>query len=136
MVVLIGTLAIERVKFSLTFLQSNSACERMIKRDIARTFPDHSFFKDKDGIGQGTLFNVIKVLYWLISDQEVFFMPHSLQFSFFCNELFCITIYLITLCNVVFKPLSTQISAHQIGVHNSELDVDCYMNDNAFCNQG
>ena len=35
----------------------------MIKRDIARTFPDHSFFKDKDGIGQGTLFNVIKVLY-------------------------------------------------------------------------
>ena len=42
-------------------LQSNSACERMIKRDIARTFPDHSFFKDKDGIGQGTLFNVIKV---------------------------------------------------------------------------
>ena len=33
----------------------------MIKRDIARTFPDHSFFKDKDGIGQGTLFNVIKV---------------------------------------------------------------------------
>ena len=34
----------------------------MIKRDIARTFPDHSFFKDKDGIGQGTLFNVIKVI--------------------------------------------------------------------------
>lgn len=33
----------------------------MIKRDIARTFPDHSFFKDKDGIGQGTLYNVIKV---------------------------------------------------------------------------
>ena len=39
----------------------------MIKRDIARTFPDHSFFKDKDGIGQGTLFNVIKVSQCLIT---------------------------------------------------------------------
>lgn len=39
----------------------------MIKRDIARTFPDHSFFKDKDGIGQGTLFNVIKVKFQMIA---------------------------------------------------------------------
>lgn len=52
---------IMNVVVTLVYLQSNSACERMIKRDIARTFPDHSFFKDKDGIGQGTLFNVIKV---------------------------------------------------------------------------
>lgn len=50
-------------------IRSNSACERMIKRDIARTFPDHSFFKDKDGIGQGTLFNVIKA--YSIWDKEV-----------------------------------------------------------------
>lgn len=50
-------------------IKSNSACERMIKRDIARTFPDHSFFKDKDGIGQGTLFNVIKA--YSIWDKEV-----------------------------------------------------------------
>lgn len=48
--------------YDFNCLQSTSACERMIKRDIARTFPDHSFFKDKDGIGQGTLFNVIKVV--------------------------------------------------------------------------
>ncbi|KAL9988011.1 hypothetical protein ACROYT_G002404 [Oculina patagonica] len=50
-------------------IKSNSACERMIKRDIARTFPDHSFFKDKDGIGQGTLFNVIKA--YSVWDKEV-----------------------------------------------------------------
>lgn len=50
-------------------IKSTSACERMIKRDIARTFPDHSFFKDKDGIGQGTLFNVIKA--YSIWDKEV-----------------------------------------------------------------
>ncbi|XP_022788464.1 EVI5-like protein isoform X2 [Stylophora pistillata] len=50
-------------------IKSNSACERMIKRDIARTFPDHSFFKDKDGIGQGTLYNVIKA--YSVWDKEV-----------------------------------------------------------------
>ncbi|XP_068694780.1 EVI5-like protein isoform X1 [Montipora foliosa] len=50
-------------------IKSTSACERMIKRDIARTFPDHSFFKDKDGIGQGTLFNVIKA--YSVWDKEV-----------------------------------------------------------------
>jgi len=44
----------------------------MIKRDIARTFPDHSFFKDKDGVGQGTLFNVIKVIV-----HQIYFAKHQ-----------------------------------------------------------
>ena len=42
-------------------LQQQSACERVIKRDIARTFPEHPRFQQEDGQGQQGLFNVIKV---------------------------------------------------------------------------
>ena len=38
-----------------------SPCEKVIRRDIARTYPEHDFFKEKDGPGQETLFNVMKV---------------------------------------------------------------------------
>ena len=41
--------------------QQQSACERVIKRDIARTFPEHPLFQQEDGHGQQGLFNVIKV---------------------------------------------------------------------------
>jgi fructose-1,6-bisphosphatase/inositol monophosphatase family enzyme len=40
---------------------ATSPSERYIRRDIARTFPDHEFFKEKDGMGQESLFNVMKV---------------------------------------------------------------------------
>ncbi|CAH1785847.1 unnamed protein product [Owenia fusiformis] len=51
------------------YLKTPSPCEKMIRRDIARTYPDHDFFKDKDGLGQESLFNVMKA-YSLI-DREV-----------------------------------------------------------------
>ena len=38
-----------------------SACEKVIRRDIARTYPEHDFFREKDGLGQESLFNVMKV---------------------------------------------------------------------------
>ena len=41
--------------------QQQSACERVIKRDIARTFPEHPHFQQEDGQGQQGLYNVIKV---------------------------------------------------------------------------
>ena len=33
---------------------------QVIRRDIARTYPEHEFFKKKDGVGQESLFNVMK----------------------------------------------------------------------------
>ena len=33
----------------------------MIRRDITRTYPEHDFFKEKNGLGQESLFNVMKV---------------------------------------------------------------------------
>jgi hypothetical protein len=38
-----------------------SPCEKVIRRDITRTYPEHEFFKERDGLGQESLFNVIKV---------------------------------------------------------------------------
>jgi len=42
-------------------MKMTSPCEKVIRRDITRTYPEHDFFKEKDGIGQERLFNVIKV---------------------------------------------------------------------------
>lgn len=42
-------------------MKMTSPCEKVIRRDITRTYPEHEFFKEKDGIGQERLFNVIKV---------------------------------------------------------------------------
>jgi len=42
-------------------LKENTTYEKIIRRDISRTFPDHDFFKDSEGQGQESLFNVMKV---------------------------------------------------------------------------
>ena len=44
------------------YLKQKSPSERMIRRDIARTFPEHDLFKEKNGVGQESLFNVMKVM--------------------------------------------------------------------------
>lgn len=41
-------------------LKMTSPCEKLIRRDIARTYPEHNFFKEKDSLGQEVLFNVMK----------------------------------------------------------------------------
>ena len=41
-------------------LETESACEKAISRDLARTYPEHALFKQKDGAGQEALFNVMK----------------------------------------------------------------------------
>ena len=40
-----------------------------VRRDIARTYPEHDFFKKKGGVGQESLFNVMKA--YSIHDREV-----------------------------------------------------------------
>lgn len=42
-------------------LKMSSPCEKLIRRDIARTYPEHDFFKGQDSLGQEVLFNVMKV---------------------------------------------------------------------------
>ncbi|XP_047582117.1 ecotropic viral integration site 5 protein homolog isoform X4 [Lutra lutra] len=51
-------------------LKMTSPCEKLIRRDIARTYPEHNFFKEKDSLGQEVLFNVMKVSLFLV-DREV-----------------------------------------------------------------
>ncbi|ORX53213.1 RabGAP/TBC [Hesseltinella vesiculosa] len=41
-------------------LDKSSPHEKIIRRDLARTFPAHTFFRQRDGDGQELLFNVIK----------------------------------------------------------------------------
>ncbi|XP_064457215.1 ecotropic viral integration site 5 ortholog-like isoform X2 [Ornithodoros turicata] len=51
------------------YLKGTSPCEKVIRRDIARTYPEHEFFRDKDGAGQEGLFNVMKA--YSLHDREV-----------------------------------------------------------------
>lgn len=51
------------------YLKASSPCEKVIRRDIARTYPEHEFFRDKDGPGQEGLFNVMKA--YSLHDREV-----------------------------------------------------------------
>ncbi|KAG8199394.1 hypothetical protein JTE90_000262 [Oedothorax gibbosus] len=51
------------------YLKSASPCEKVIIRDIARTYPEHEFFREKDGPGQESLFNVMKA--YSLHDREV-----------------------------------------------------------------
>ena len=50
-------------------LQQPSPHEKSIRRDIARTYPNHAQFSDVDGPGQEVLFNVIKA--YSLYDTEV-----------------------------------------------------------------
>merc|ERR1719400_1386400 len=58
----------DKIKY-LDYLKTESACEKAIHRDIARTYPEHDFFKKKDGVGQEALFNVMKA--YSVHDREV-----------------------------------------------------------------
>ncbi|BET00471.1 TBC [Nesidiocoris tenuis] len=51
------------------YIKATSACEKVIRRDIARTYPEHELFKEKDGVGQESLFNVMKA--YSLHDREV-----------------------------------------------------------------
>ncbi|KZV95128.1 RabGAP/TBC [Exidia glandulosa HHB12029] len=51
------------------YLKETSPHERAIKRDLGRTFPNHAFFTDGSGVGQGNLSNVLKA--YSLHDPEV-----------------------------------------------------------------
>ena len=60
------------------YIKATSACERVIRRDIARTYPEHDFFKEKDGLGQEALFNVMKA--YSLHDREVGYCQGEIKF--------------------------------------------------------
>ncbi|CAJ0649744.1 12702_t:CDS:2 [Entrophospora sp. SA101] len=63
-------------------LKESSPHEKMIVRDLNRTFPKHEFFQDQNGVGQEGLFHVVKA--YSIYDPE---MPDE--------EAFCILVKLM-----------------------------------------
>ncbi|KAL7753191.1 GTPase-activating protein [Sorochytrium milnesiophthora] len=44
----------------LHLVRSSCPFEKLIQRDLARTFPEHPYFRDRHGPGQESLFNVLK----------------------------------------------------------------------------
>ena len=50
-------------------LKKTSVHEKLIMRDLNRTFPKHEYFRDQNGIGQEGLFNVVKA--YSLYDKEV-----------------------------------------------------------------
>ncbi|BGP57270.1 GTPase-activating protein [Rhodotorula sphaerocarpa] len=58
-------------------LKQSSPHEKSIARDLNRTFPKHTYFKDAGGVGQENLFNVVKA--YSIYDDEVGY-TQGLQF--------------------------------------------------------
>jgi len=54
-----------KIKYA-EYIKMTSPCEKVIRRDITRTFPEHEFFKEKHGLGQESLFHVIKVYFFFL----------------------------------------------------------------------
>ncbi|KAH8555847.1 rab-GTPase-TBC domain-containing protein [Umbelopsis sp. PMI_123] len=75
-------------------LRRDSPYDKMIQRDLARTFPDHQFFKDPEGQGQTGLYNVVKA--YSIYDEEVgycqgiAFIVGALLLNMPDEEAFCV----------------------------------------------
>ncbi|XP_046845877.1 EVI5-like protein isoform X2 [Xenia sp. Carnegie-2017] len=82
-----------------SLIEEHSACERMIKRDIARTFPEHPRFQKENGHGQQGLFNVIKA--YSIYDKAVgycqgsMFIAGMLLMKMPEEETFCVFVKLM-----------------------------------------
>eukprot|EP00128_Syssomonas_multiformis_P000606 Colp12_sorted_trinity150504_noHs@23452 len=96
-------------------LPRESPCEKLISRDIARTFPHHDFFKDHDGLGQEQLYNVIKA--YSLYDPEVGycqgepFIVGVLLMQMPEEEAFSVLVQLMYVYNLreLFKPDMTSL---------------------------
>ncbi|XP_022107753.1 EVI5-like protein isoform X2 [Acanthaster planci] len=97
------------------YLKMTSPCEKVIRRDIARTYPEHDFFKEKDGPGQETLFNVMKA--YSIHDREVGYCQGSafivglLLMQMPEEEAFCVLVKLMQEYRLreLFKPSMAEL---------------------------
>ncbi|KZO98865.1 RabGAP/TBC, partial [Calocera viscosa TUFC12733] len=80
-------------------LKDSSPHEKSIMRDLGRTFPNHEYFQDVQGIGQENLFNVVKA--YSLYDPEVGYcqgMPFvvaALLLNMPDEEAFCVLVRLM-----------------------------------------
>ncbi|XP_073509978.1 EVI5-like protein isoform X3 [Phyllobates terribilis] len=96
-------------------LKMSSPCEKLIRRDIARTYPEHDFFRGQDSMGQEGLFNVMKA-YSLI-DREVGYCQGSafivglLLMQMPEEEAFCVFVRLMQEYRLreLFKPSMAEL---------------------------
>uniref|UniRef100_A0A8C7KQ64 Ecotropic viral integration site 5 n=1 Tax=Oncorhynchus kisutch TaxID=8019 RepID=A0A8C7KQ64_ONCKI len=80
-------------------LKMTSPCEKLIRRDIARTYPEHDFFKE-DSLGQEVLFNVMKVN---MPEEEAFCVFVKLMQDYRLRELFKPSMAELGLCMYQFE---------------------------------
>ncbi|XP_070602663.1 ecotropic viral integration site 5 protein homolog isoform X2 [Erythrolamprus reginae] len=81
-------------------LKMTSPCEKLIRRDIARTYPEHDFFKEKDSFGQEVLFNVMKM-----PEEEAFCVFFKLMQDYRLRELFKPSMAELGLCMYQFESM-------------------------------
>lgn len=72
-------------------IYETSASEMDIIRDISRTFPSHIFFQQRHGLGQRSLYNVLKA--YSVYDRDVGYVQVCKSFI----SIFNITLNLKTL---------------------------------------
>ncbi|XP_048869631.1 EVI5-like protein isoform X7 [Brienomyrus brachyistius] len=96
-------------------LKMSSPCEKLIRRDIARTYPEHDFFKGQDSLGQEVLFNVMKA--YSLVDREVGYCQGSafivglLLMQMPEEEAFCVFVRLMQEYRLreLFKPSMAEL---------------------------
>uniref|UniRef100_G3Q6P3 Rab-GAP TBC domain-containing protein n=1 Tax=Gasterosteus aculeatus aculeatus TaxID=481459 RepID=G3Q6P3_GASAC len=96
-------------------LKMSSPCEKLIRRDIARTYPEHEFFKGQDSLGQEVLFNVMKA--YSLVDREVGYCQGSafivglLLMQMPEEEAFCVFVRLMQEYRLreLFKPSMAEL---------------------------
>ncbi|KAM7542311.1 hypothetical protein Aperf_G00000005615 [Anoplocephala perfoliata] len=103
-------------------LQEISPFERAINRDISRTYPKHEFFKDKESVGQQSLFNVMKA--YSLYDREVGYCQGSafivglLLMQMSEEEAFAVLVHLMNDYRLreLYKPCMTELGVcmHQL----------------------
>jgi hypothetical protein len=93
----------------IELITRSSRCEKIIERDLARTFPDNDYFKDRQGLGQRSLFNVLKA--YSIYDPEIgycqglAFVVGALLLNMPEEQTFCVFVKLMNEYN--FRPMYT-----------------------------
>ncbi|KAF7722645.1 GTPase-activating protein [Apophysomyces ossiformis] len=107
-------------------LKGTSPYEKMIQRDLARTFPGHKFFKDRDGVGQEGLYNVVRA--YSIYDQEVgycqglAFIVGPLLLNMPDEEAFCVLVQLMNK-----HGLRGHFTPDMEGLHQRLYQFECLM---------
>ncbi|KAI2663556.1 hypothetical protein H4Q32_012115 [Labeo rohita] len=97
-------------------LKMTSPCEKLIRRDIARTYPEHEFFKEKDSLGQeayslvdrevgycqGSAF-IVGLLLMQMPEEEAFCVFVKLMQEYRLRELFKPSMAELGLCMYQFE---------------------------------